>query len=81
MSDNTVTERYDVVGMTCQHCVGAVSSELSALRGVRQVSVDLDAGTASVVSDHPLDRDAVADAIEEAGYALADDGTRSGGGS
>jgi copper chaperone len=65
-----------VVGMTCEHCVKAVTDELSTLDGVRSVSVDLVAGgTSSVVvqSDHPLDRVQLDAAVDEAGYELADD--------
>jgi len=65
-----------VNGMTCGHCVTAVTEELSALDGVQSVAVDLVAGGASTVtvaSDAPLPDDAVRAAIDEAGYELADD--------
>ncbi|MDG4764551.1 heavy metal-associated domain-containing protein [Solwaraspora sp. WMMD406] len=65
-------DTYAVKGMTCGHCVQAVSGELSNLPGVRQVTVDLSAGTATVDSEQPLDRATVAAAIDEAGYELAD---------
>jgi copper chaperone CopZ len=58
--------------MTCSHCVSAVTAELSAIDGVTDVSVDLDAGRATVTSDQPLDPDAVTAAITEAGYQLID---------
>ncbi|KQY96321.1 hypothetical protein ASD19_10325 [Microbacterium sp. Root53] len=60
--------------MTCSHCVSSVTEELSALPGVQRVSVDLVAGgvsTVTVDSDAPLDADAVAAAVDEAGYTLA----------
>ena len=69
-----VTQTYSVSGMTCQHCVSSVESELRAVRGVTDVSVDLVAGGTShvtVTSDQPLTRDDVAAAVDEAGYALA----------
>lgn len=65
------TETYRVIGMTCSHCVNAVSTELRQLEGVESVDVDLDAGTATVVSAAPLDVAAVAVAVDEAGYELA----------
>lgn len=65
------TETYAVSGMTCDHCVRAVTTELVMVPGVKSVDVDLDAGTVTVTSDQPLDRDAVRDAIDEAGYELA----------
>jgi copper chaperone CopZ len=67
------TTTYSVTGMTCEHCVSAVTEELSALDGVTAVAVDLVAGGTSsvhVTSDGELDRDAVASAVDEAGYAL-----------
>ena len=68
------TETYRVTGMTCSHCVAAVTDELTALDGVTSVTVDLDAGGTSDVtvdSDTPLDRQDVVRAVDEAGYALA----------
>lgn len=64
------TTTYDVAGMTCQHCVRAVTAELGGLRGVQDVSVDLDAGAVTVVADGPLPLDVVRDAVDEAGYEL-----------
>jgi copper chaperone len=68
------THTYRVAGMTCEHCVAAVTEELTALDGVTSVTVDLTAGGTSDVtvdSREPLDRDAVVRAVDEAGYALA----------
>lgn len=67
----SATETYTVTGMTCGHCVQAVTDEISALEGVRQVDVELTSGAVTVVSDDPLDKEAVAAAVDEAGYALA----------
>ena len=65
------TTVYRVSGMTCGHCVSAVTSEVRAIDGVRDVSVDLATGDVTVSSDRPLDRAAVAAAVDEAGYQLA----------
>lgn len=69
------TQTYSVVGMTCGHCAGAVTSELNALAGVTDVKVDLVAGgtsTAIVTSDQPLEDAEVSAALQEAGdYQLA----------
>jgi copper chaperone CopZ len=61
---------YAVTGMTCEHCVKAVTAELSALDGVASVSVDLADGQVTVVSDRPLELTLVRSAVEEAGYEL-----------
>jgi copper chaperone CopZ len=66
-----ITETYTVTGMTCGHCVNAVSTELRQLEGVVSVDVDLEAGTATVVSAEALDAAKVAAAVDEAGYELA----------
>lgn len=66
------TSTYTVTGMTCGHCVDAVSSEVGRLPGVRDVSVDLATGTVTVTSETPLDRQAVRAAVDEAGYELVD---------
>lgn len=67
----SVTHRYEVTGMTCSHCVSAVTAELTRLPGVREVAVDLPTGGVSVTSDAPLSIDQVRTAVDEAGYALA----------
>jgi copper chaperone len=70
------TSTFAVEGMTCGNCVSAVTSELSAMDGVRDVKVDLaadGASTVTVTSDGPLARTEVAAALDEAGdYRLAD---------
>lgn len=66
-----VTQTYAVTGMTCEHCVRAVTDELSALPGVEEVRVDLAAGTAAVTSASPLPVESVRAAVDEAGYELA----------
>ena len=66
----TVTQQFQISGMTCGHCVQAVTEELGALDGVHGVEVDLDSGTATVRSSAELDRAAVQGAVDEAGYEL-----------
>jgi copper ion binding protein len=68
MSEQTT---WTVTGMTCGHCVASVTEEVGALPGVQDVQVDLETGRVDVTSAEPLDRAAVAAAVEEAGYALA----------
>jgi copper chaperone len=61
---------YTVDGMTCDHCVQAVSTEVSGVVGVTGVDVDLASGRVRVSSDRPLDDAAVRAAVEEAGYQV-----------
>ena len=69
------TQTFQVNGMTCGHCAGAVSDELKQLPGVSDVKVDLVAGgtsTVQVTGTEPLDTALVSTALEEAGdYTLA----------
>lgn len=54
-------------GMTCQHCVRAVSEALAAVAGVsRVVAVELETGRAAVEGD--VDPQALVAAVKEAGY-------------
>jgi copper chaperone len=65
------TATYTVVGMTCGHCVNAVTEEVSQVAGVTEVDVDLASGGLTVTSDAPVDDSAVLAAVEEAGYEVA----------
>ena len=65
------TEAITVVGMTCSHCVKAVTEEITALDGVTDVSVDLESGRVQISSDAPIERSALEAAVDEAGYELA----------
>ncbi len=58
---------YSVSGMTCQHCVNAITTEVGGVDGVSSVVVDLAAKTVTV--DGGADT-AVRAAIDEAGYAV-----------
>jgi copper chaperone len=64
------TTTYQVTGMTCGHCVQAVTSEVSAIDGVTDVQVDLESGRVDVTGDGVTEA-AVRAAVDEAGYALA----------
>ncbi|MGR6965174.1 heavy-metal-associated domain-containing protein [Geodermatophilus sp. URMC 61] len=64
------TASYTVVGMTCGHCVNAVTEEVGAVPGVTTVDVDLASGGLTVTSTEPVDDVAVRAAVEEAGYQL-----------
>ncbi|MFF3642474.1 heavy-metal-associated domain-containing protein [Streptomyces sp. NPDC002564] len=65
-----VTTVYEVTGMTCGHCEGAVSEEISELAGVSSVKAVASTGRVTVVSEAPLDEAAVRAAVDEAGYEL-----------
>jgi copper chaperone len=62
-----MTHTYRAPGMTCEHCRIAVIGEVSRVDGVSAVDVDLDAKLVRVHGAN-VDRAAVVDAIDEAGY-------------
>ena len=63
------TKTYPVTGMTCGHCVNAISSEVTKVPGIATVAVDLKAKTVTVAGESPDDV-AVRAAIDEAGYTV-----------
>ncbi|MFI5678208.1 heavy-metal-associated domain-containing protein [Streptomyces cellulosae] len=69
-TQGTVTAVYKVSGMTCGHCEGAVSGEISEIAGVNSVQAVASTGEVTVVSAAPLDEEAVRAAVDEAGYEL-----------
>ena len=66
----TVGQKFSVTGMTCDHCVMAVTAELFKVDGVTRVAVDLDRGFVFTESVEPLPLHVVDAAIDEAGYEL-----------
>lgn len=70
MTDTATSTEYTLTGMTCQHCVTAVTEEVGEVEGVVDVQVDLAAGRVTVTSRGPVDDAAVRAAVEEAGYEV-----------
>ncbi|HSN05832.1 MAG TPA: heavy-metal-associated domain-containing protein [Candidatus Angelobacter sp.] len=64
------TTTWTVQGMTCSHCVHAVTTEISAIPGVSDVVVDLPSGLVTVTADTDPSAESVAAAVDEAGYTL-----------
>jgi copper chaperone CopZ len=59
---------YTVSGMTCEHCVSAVTAEVGAVPGVSVVDVELEGGRL-LVTPAPADDAAVLAAVVEAGFS------------
>ena len=66
------TTTYVVKGMTCDHCVQAVTAEVSHVAGVTGVDVDLASGKVTVTSRDPVDDAAVRAAVDEAGFEMSE---------
>ncbi|MFI8945190.1 heavy-metal-associated domain-containing protein [Streptomyces sp. NPDC053750] len=69
-TQGSVTTVYKVTGMSCGHCEGAVSGEISDIAGVGSVQAVAATGEVTVVSEAPLDDAAVRAAVDEAGFEL-----------
>ncbi|MFD3731179.1 heavy-metal-associated domain-containing protein [Streptomyces sp. NPDC058632] len=69
-TQGSVTAVYKVSGMSCGHCEGAVSGEISEIPGVASVKAVAATGEVTVVSAAPLDEEAVRAAVDEAGFEL-----------
>ena len=62
------TTEYQVTGMSCGHCEGAIRSEVSEIDGVTGIEVSAQTGHLAVTSEQPVDDAAVIAAVDEAGY-------------
>lgn len=60
--------QFNVEGMSCQHCVAAVTRSIQEIDAAAQVQVDLEHGRVVVVSSETID--ALKEAIDEAGYTV-----------
>lgn len=63
----SITRSYTVGGMTCGHCVNAVTEEVSAIAGVSEAKVDLETGGLTILSESEIPFEAVNAAVDEAG--------------
>ena len=69
---STITT-VSIDGMTCGHCIDAVTEELKAIEGVQDVAIELHKGgisTAIVNSTGALDPEQIGEAVAEAGYLV-----------
>ena len=63
-----MTTTYSVPDISCQHCIDAITTEVTKVDGVTEVDVDLGAKTVAVVGG---DTTAIVAAIDEAGFDVA----------
>ena len=59
-----------IEGMMCQHCVKHITEAYSAVEGVSDVVVDLEAGTATFESEESVSEDVLAAVVNDAGFVL-----------
>ena len=60
-----------ITGMTCGHCEGRVTAELSKLEGVSEVKANAADAQAAIASSGALDADAISRAVIAAGYRVS----------
>lgn len=71
MPMHTTYDVFRVDGMSCAHCVGAVTDHLSKMDGVLDVAVNLAAQTVTVASIDPLEFTEIKSAMAAVGHRLA----------
>jgi copper chaperone len=71
LKEGLLVKTIKIKGMSCQHCVMAVTKALNAIDGIENVKVDLKTETASYDETRPVDMAVVTEAIKKAGYDVA----------
>ncbi len=64
--------KIKIRGMSCQHCVMAVTKALGGIDGIKDVHVDLEKGEATFTEEKPVDRTLVRERIAKAGFDVVD---------
>lgn len=64
------TIELEITGMTCDHCVHAITTAVKDVAGVTDADVSLE-GKSAVISGDAFDVQTILDAIEEEGYSAA----------
>ena len=68
--EETMTKILTVEGMMCVHCQGRVEKALAGVKGVKSVSVDLEAKTATVEAGLLVKEATLVQAVTDAGYEV-----------
>jgi len=65
-----MTKTLKIEGMSCMHCVAAVTKALNAVNGVNSAAVDLDSKTAVIEITGTVMDETLSAAVEEEGYTV-----------
>ena len=60
-----------IQGMSCQHCVKAVTKALSDIEGISHVVVNLEKGEASFDETKAVDMSVIRERVKKAGFEVA----------
>jgi copper chaperone len=63
---------YNVPDVNCEHCVNAITGELTQIDGVQNVQVDLENKKVTVVASENVSEQQIRDGIDEAGFDIAE---------
>lgn len=63
-----MTKDFNVPEISCQHCVNAITKEVTSISGVQNVKVDLGSKRVTVQADESVAPQTIVNAINEAGY-------------
>lgn len=63
-------ETIKISGMSCGHCVKAVTEAIDHVPGTKDVQVSLEKGEASFETEGNVDLDQVKEAVRQAGYQV-----------
>jgi len=66
----TTTHTFSVPDMSCQHCINAITAEVTKVPGTHNLAIDLEAKTVTVDG---AARSAIVVAIDEAGFDVDND--------
>jgi len=59
-----------IKGMSCQHCIKAVTKALGEIEGVSDIRVDLASGEASFEESRPVSPEIIAEKVKKAGFEV-----------
>jgi copper chaperone len=63
---------YSVPEVSCEHCVSAITNELTRIDGVENVQVDLQSKKVTVVASENVAEQQIREGIDEAGFEIAE---------
>jgi copper chaperone len=62
--------KIKIKGMSCNHCVAAVTKALNEIEDIQEIKVDLSKGEATFEEVRPVDMSIVREAVKKAGYEV-----------
>jgi copper chaperone len=63
---------YNVPDVSCEHCVSAITNELTQIDGVENVQVNLETKQVTVMTNDNVSEEKIRDGIDEAGFDIAE---------